>query len=187
MALLMFSTTAAPVWIIMAFVSFMLIPLMYYLCIPLWLMKNWKERFQFWAGCLVYTFGGPFINITVTLYASWYMDSFGWGKTRKVITEDENSTTSDEKDKTKDASVQESEKDVPRNAPIENPGDPATLDLERQDTRRSKSSLSKKEPSSAPSAGTPMPENQDRTVALIVSELTAGLERLRSEATSSRR
>jgi hypothetical protein len=37
----------------------------------------------------MYMFCGPFLNISVLLYACWYMDSFGWGKTRKVIAESE--------------------------------------------------------------------------------------------------
>lgn len=36
----------------------------------------------------MYIFCGPFLNIAVLLYASFYMDSFGWGKTRKVISEE---------------------------------------------------------------------------------------------------
>ena len=36
----------------------------------------------------MYVFCGPFINITVLLYASYHMDSFGWGKTRQVVAED---------------------------------------------------------------------------------------------------
>ena len=36
----------------------------------------------------MYVFCGPFINITVLLYASYYMDSFGWGKTRRIIAQD---------------------------------------------------------------------------------------------------
>lgn len=77
-----------PVPIIMAFVTVMLIPVVYYACIPLWLLDSWVERFQFWLGCMLYIFCGPFINIAVLLYACWYMDSFGWGKTRKVVAGD---------------------------------------------------------------------------------------------------
>lgn len=33
----------------------------------------------------MYICGGPFINIMVLFYALYYVDSFGWGKTRKVI------------------------------------------------------------------------------------------------------
>jgi chitin synthase len=82
-------------WIIMCFVSVMLIPIVYYLFIPVWLTKSWVVRFQFWAGLAMYIFCGPFLNIAVLLYASFYMDSFGWGKTRKVISEDESATTSE--------------------------------------------------------------------------------------------
>lgn len=76
----------------MAFVSVMLVPVVYYLCIPLWLCSKWIDRVQFWLGCLMYMFCGPFLNISVLLYACWYMDSFGWGKTRKVVTESEEET-----------------------------------------------------------------------------------------------
>lgn len=76
----------------MSFVSVMLVPLVYYLCIPLWLCQGWRDRFQFWAGCALYTFCGPFINISVLLYSCLYMDSFGWGKTRKVIAEEPSPT-----------------------------------------------------------------------------------------------
>lgn len=72
----------------MCFVSVMLVPIVYYLFIPMWLCNAWRDRFQFWAGCALYTFCGPFINISVLLYSCWNMDSFGWGKTRKVIAED---------------------------------------------------------------------------------------------------
>ena len=73
----------------MCFVAVMVIPMIYYFFIPVWLCKRWTERFQFWLGCLMYIFCGPFINIAVLCYAVWNMDSFGWGKTRKVIVEPE--------------------------------------------------------------------------------------------------
>jgi chitin synthase len=84
-----------PAWIIMCFVSVMLVPIVYYLCIPLWLTKSWVIRVQFWTGLFMYVFCGPFLNIAVLLYASFYMDSFGWGKTRKVISEDDSAATSE--------------------------------------------------------------------------------------------
>jgi hypothetical protein len=40
----------------------------------------------------MYTFSGPSHNIIALLHASFYMDSFGWGKTRKVISEDATAT-----------------------------------------------------------------------------------------------
>lgn len=81
-------------WIVMCFVGVMLIPITYYICIPLWLPSTFREKIQFWLGCLCYIFGGPFINIIVLTYALWNLDSFGWGKTRKVVSED----TSDDGD-----------------------------------------------------------------------------------------
>jgi chitin synthase len=84
-----------PAWIVMCFVSVMLVPIVYYLFIPVWLTKSWIVRLQFWAGLFMYIFCGPFLNIAVLLYASFYMDSFGWGKTRKVITEDESTAKSE--------------------------------------------------------------------------------------------
>lgn len=44
----------------------------------------------------MYVAGGPFIGIAVLLYASWNMDSFGWGKTRKVVSEDNNTSEESE-------------------------------------------------------------------------------------------
>ena len=81
----------------MAFVSVMLVPVVYYWCIPLWLCSKWLDRVQFWLGCLMYMFCGPFLNISVLIYACIYMDSFGWGKTRKVITEGETEDPSQQK------------------------------------------------------------------------------------------
>ena len=79
----------------MCFVSVMLVPIIYYFVIPLWLTKSWISRVQFWAGLFMYVFCGPFLNIAVLLYASFYMDSFGWGKTRKVIPEDDSTSSSE--------------------------------------------------------------------------------------------
>ena len=36
-------------------------------------------------GRSIYIVFGPFLNIAVLIYATIYMDSFGWGKTRKVV------------------------------------------------------------------------------------------------------
>ncbi|OTB02247.1 glycosyltransferase family 2 protein [Hypoxylon sp. CI-4A] len=73
------------VWIIMVFASIMIIPLCYYLGLTVWLCRNSLERRQYLLGLCIFTTCGPFINICVTLYACFYMDNFGWGKTRKVL------------------------------------------------------------------------------------------------------
>lgn len=38
---------------------------------------------------------GPFLTITVLLYALYHLDHFSWGKTRQVILDDENSAGKD--------------------------------------------------------------------------------------------
>lgn len=96
----------------------MLLPICYYMCIPLWITKSWRERFQFWAGCVCYIFCGPFINIAVLLYAFWNMDSFGWGKTRKVISSDELSDHSDSNDALPDIQQPEATGAVTKHAPL---------------------------------------------------------------------
>ena len=53
-----------------------------------WLPRNWLERRQFLLGLAIFVTCGPFINISVSTYAIFNMDSFGWGKTRQVIAED---------------------------------------------------------------------------------------------------
>lgn len=65
----------------------MLVPVTYYICIVFWLPRTLRERVQYAIGCVMYVCGGPFINIMVLFYALYYVDSFGWGKTRKVVAE----------------------------------------------------------------------------------------------------
>lgn len=72
----------------MAFASVMFVPLSYYLVMAMWLPENRFQRYQFLVGLAVFVTCGPFINISVTLYAIFYMDNFSWGKTRQVIAED---------------------------------------------------------------------------------------------------
>jgi chitin synthase len=45
---------------------------------------------QFWAGLMIYFFFGPFCRMIVLCYSVKNIDSFGWGKTRQVIAEDNN-------------------------------------------------------------------------------------------------
>ena len=78
-----------PTWQVLCYLFIALIPIAYYVVIPCWYPMKWRERFQFWIGCPIYVICGPFMNILVLMYACYYMDSFGWGKTRQVITEDD--------------------------------------------------------------------------------------------------
>ncbi|CAG9993575.1 unnamed protein product [Clonostachys byssicola] len=77
-----------PWWIILAFASVMIVPLCYYLVMTLWLPRSLKEKMQYLAGLFIFVVFGPFVNITVLLFAVWNMDSFGWGKTRMVVADD---------------------------------------------------------------------------------------------------
>lgn len=65
----------------------MVIPLIYYALITVWMPRNLHERLQYLLGLSIFTICGPFLNISVLLYACKNMDQFGWGKTRKVIAE----------------------------------------------------------------------------------------------------
>ncbi|KAM0393117.1 hypothetical protein ACHAPZ_010582 [Fusarium culmorum] len=77
-----------PVWLIMCFAGVMIIPLLYYIVMVTWLPRNLVERAQFMLGLAIFVFLGPFLNIAVMIYAVINMDNFGWGKTRKVVTDD---------------------------------------------------------------------------------------------------
>lgn len=72
----------------MAFATVMIVPLMYYVLIVTWLPRTWTSKAQYLVGGAIYVIVGPFLNIAVYCYASYYMDSFAWGKTRKVVAED---------------------------------------------------------------------------------------------------
>lgn len=66
----------------------MLIPFCYYICIVFWMPRNWLEKVQYLLGLAIYILFGPFLNLFVYVYALYNMDSFGWGKTRKVVVMD---------------------------------------------------------------------------------------------------
>ncbi|SCN90775.1 related to chitin synthase [Fusarium fujikuroi] len=76
-----------PWWIIMAFAGIMIVPLIYYVIMAVWLPQSMLERFQYLLGLFIFVVLGPFLNIAVMVFAVFNMDSFGWGKTRKVIAE----------------------------------------------------------------------------------------------------
>jgi chitin synthase len=71
--------------LILAFVSVMLVPVTYYIAIAVWHPRGAREKIQYLAGLAMYIFLGPFLNITVLLFALRGIDNFAWGKTRKVV------------------------------------------------------------------------------------------------------
>ena len=77
-----------PWWIILAFAGVMIIPFSYYVLIAVWLPRTLREKLQYLAGLFSFTILGPFLNITIMLFAVMNMDSFGWGKTRLVVADD---------------------------------------------------------------------------------------------------
>lgn len=77
-----------PWWIIMAFAGVMIIPLAYYVVIAFWLPRTFKDSVQYLVGLFLFVVSGPFLNITVMLFACYNMDSFGWGKTRLVVADE---------------------------------------------------------------------------------------------------
>ncbi|KAF4443181.1 hypothetical protein F53441_11490 [Fusarium austroafricanum] len=87
-----------PWWLIMCFAGVMIIPLLYYVVMATWLPRNLRERAQFLLGLAIFVFLGPFLNIAVMLYAVINMDNFGWGKTRKVVTDDSEEEKSRQKE-----------------------------------------------------------------------------------------
>ncbi|KAI8626124.1 chitin synthase-domain-containing protein [Xylariaceae sp. FL1651] len=87
LACMIYAFIHQPLWIVMIFASIMMIPLLFYISMVVWMPHNALERAQFLLGLTIFTIVGPFINFGVTLYACYYMDNFGWGKTRRVISE----------------------------------------------------------------------------------------------------
>jgi chitin synthase len=70
---------------ILSFSGIMLVPVLYYVSLVLWCPRGVVGRVQYILGLLIYLVCGPFLNLFVLAYALYNMDSFNWGKTRKVV------------------------------------------------------------------------------------------------------
>ena len=79
-------------WVILAFSSVMILPVVYYILIVVWQPRRLQERVQYLTGLFIYVVFGSFLNILVLLYALWNMNNFAWGQTRKVVKEPEMET-----------------------------------------------------------------------------------------------
>jgi hypothetical protein len=66
----------------------MIFPYIWYLSLIIWLPQSGLERVQYLIGLVVFPFAGPLVNIAVQLFSFYKMDSFGWGKTRLVVSDD---------------------------------------------------------------------------------------------------
>lgn len=65
------------------------------LTLVFWMPKGHKAKAQFLVGLVIYFFTGPFLTILVLFYTTWYLDSFSWGKTRQIISEDTDTSNDD--------------------------------------------------------------------------------------------
>lgn len=54
------------------------------LAVPLWCRLTWGERWRYWVGYVGYVVAGPLMGVMVLGYSMYWMDDFGWGKTRAV-------------------------------------------------------------------------------------------------------
>ena len=77
------------VWLILAFSSVMILPILYYVLITVWQPRGTRGRVQYLMGLFIYVFLGAFLNILVLSYALWNMNNFAWGRTRQVVEEPE--------------------------------------------------------------------------------------------------
>ncbi|KAI0004765.1 glycosyltransferase family 2 protein [Xylariaceae sp. FL0662B] len=87
LACLVYTYMDQPLWVTLTVLCAVLMPLCYHLAMSVWLPRNTLERCQFLVGLALFTICGPLINIAVIIYACINMDNFGWGKTRKVVSE----------------------------------------------------------------------------------------------------
>ena len=83
---------AVPWWVTVAFLGGVIVPYAYMVTLVFWMPPTPKAKLQYIVGLLIYILTGPFMTIAVLLYTSWHLDSFGWGKTRQVISEDSDSS-----------------------------------------------------------------------------------------------
>ncbi|KAF2273519.1 uncharacterized protein EI97DRAFT_383471 [Westerdykella ornata] len=101
------------------FLGGVLVPYIYMVTLVFWMPKTGKARCQYLVGLVIYIFTGPFLTIFVLLYTTWHLDSFGWGKTRKVISEEsgdggDGSSEEDEKATSSQNNDQEATVGLPR-------------------------------------------------------------------------
>ncbi|KAF2794230.1 glycosyltransferase family 2 protein [Melanomma pulvis-pyrius CBS 109.77] len=92
---LIHAAQTVPWYVTVGFLGGVIVPYIYMLTLVFWMPKDRKAKAQYLAGLVIYFFTGPFLTIFVLFYTTWYLDSFSWGKTRQVISE-ETDTSSDD-------------------------------------------------------------------------------------------
>ena|ERR1700761_3356495 len=69
-----------------------IIPYIYMLSLVVWFPTTTKSKFQYLAGLVIYWIVGPFLTVTILLYSLWHLNQFAWGKTRRVVFEESESS-----------------------------------------------------------------------------------------------
>jgi hypothetical protein len=63
------------------------------ICLVFWMPRTLKLKVQYIVGLALYLLTSPFLTILTLLYALYHLNHFGWGKTRKTIEVETDSTT----------------------------------------------------------------------------------------------
>lgn len=66
----------------------LLVPWAYCMCIPFMIPMSTPKKIRYWIGYFMYLILGPFVGVTIHLYAVFNADTFSWGKTRQLAKED---------------------------------------------------------------------------------------------------
>ncbi|KAF2848143.1 glycosyltransferase family 2 protein [Plenodomus tracheiphilus IPT5] len=80
----------APWYVTVGILSGVIIQYIYMLSLAFWMPKTRKAKLQYVVGLVIFLITGPFLTLYVLFYTTCHMDSFSWGKTRRVISEETN-------------------------------------------------------------------------------------------------
>ncbi|KAH9871478.1 hypothetical protein IAQ61_005657, partial [Plenodomus lingam] len=96
---LIHSARHVPWYVTVGVLSGVIVQYLYMLALTFWMPKTRKAKWQYVAGLVIYIITGPFLTLYVLFYTTWHLDSFDWGKTRQVISEDTDGYEAGEKKK----------------------------------------------------------------------------------------
>ncbi|KAH9203656.1 chitin synthase-domain-containing protein [Leptodontidium sp. 2 PMI_412] len=85
---LIHAATSVPWYVTVGFLGGVIIPYIYMVTLVFWMPPTPKAKAQFLLGLVIYFFTGPFLTIAIQFYTTYHLDSFSWGKTRRVVSED---------------------------------------------------------------------------------------------------
>ncbi|KAH8653564.1 chitin synthase-domain-containing protein [Xylariales sp. PMI_506] len=90
---LVHAATKSPWYVTLGFCGAVIVPYCYMACLVLWMPRTLKLKVQYAIGLVLYLFTSPFLTIGTLLYALYHLNHFGWGKTRRTIDVETDSTT----------------------------------------------------------------------------------------------